>query len=100
MQVNILGRDPKTGFARAGEDNVGVQYGLAALNSGVISPDEFIKLRYANAGAFAQMRYAMTPRIVLTLGGRGLRDASVSLFSWAGRAGRQRRMPRRCTISR
>jgi outer membrane receptor protein involved in Fe transport len=33
--------------------------------------DEFIKLRYANTGAFAQMRYAMTPRVVLTLGGRG-----------------------------
>jgi outer membrane receptor protein involved in Fe transport len=33
--------------------------------------DEFIKLRYANAGVFAQMRYAMTPRLVLTLGGRG-----------------------------
>ena len=50
MQVNILGRDPKTGFARAGEDNVGVQYGLAALNSGVISVDEFIKLNQQIGG--------------------------------------------------
>jgi outer membrane receptor for ferrienterochelin and colicin len=33
--------------------------------------DEFVKLRYANTGTFAQMRYAMTPRIALTLGGRG-----------------------------
>lgn len=33
--------------------------------------DEFIKLRYTNAGAFAQLRYAMTPRFALTLGGRG-----------------------------
>jgi iron complex outermembrane receptor protein len=33
--------------------------------------DEFIKLRYANSGAFAQMRYAITPRVTLTLGGRG-----------------------------
>jgi outer membrane receptor for ferrienterochelin and colicin len=32
--------------------------------------DELIKVRYANAGAFAQMRYALTPRVVLTLGGR------------------------------
>lgn len=50
MQVNILGRDPKTGFARAGEDNVGVQYGLAALNNGVISVDEFIKLNQQIGG--------------------------------------------------
>ena len=33
--------------------------------------DELIKLRYANAGAFLQMRYAMTRRVALTLGGRG-----------------------------
>jgi outer membrane cobalamin receptor len=33
--------------------------------------DEFMTLRYANTGAFAQMRYAMTRRIALTLGGRG-----------------------------
>ena len=50
MQVNILGRDPKTGFARAGEDNVGVQYGLAALNNGTISFDEFIKLNQQVGG--------------------------------------------------
>jgi hypothetical protein len=50
MQVNILGRDPKTGFARAGEDNVGVQYGLAALNNGAISFDEFIKLNQQIGG--------------------------------------------------
>ncbi|HEV3041920.1 MAG TPA: DUF6351 family protein [Candidatus Angelobacter sp.] len=44
MRVNIYGRDPKTGFARKGQDNVGVQYGLAALNSGAISVDEFLEL--------------------------------------------------------
>ena len=30
-----FGRDPKTGFARRSLDNVGVQYGLKAFNSGV-----------------------------------------------------------------
>ena len=30
--VNVYGRDPKTGFARRPLDNVGIQYGLAALN--------------------------------------------------------------------
>ena len=34
-------------------------------------PDDFVKLHYANTGAFAQMQYAMTPRVTLTLGARG-----------------------------
>jgi outer membrane cobalamin receptor len=33
--------------------------------------DEFIKLRYANAGAYAQAQYAPRPRLTLTLGARG-----------------------------
>lgn len=44
MRANIYGRDPKTGFARKPQDNIGLQYGLAALNSGVISVDEFLEL--------------------------------------------------------
>lgn len=44
MRVNIYGRDPKTGFARKGQDNIGVQYGLLALNFGAISVDEFLEL--------------------------------------------------------
>jgi hypothetical protein len=44
MRANIYGRDPKTGFARKPQDNVGIQYGLAGLNSGAISVDEFLEL--------------------------------------------------------
>ena len=44
MRVNIYGRDPKTGFARKPQDNVGWQYGLAALNGGAISVEEFLEL--------------------------------------------------------
>ncbi len=44
MRANIYGRDPKTGFARKPQDNVGWQYGLAALNGGAISLDEFLEL--------------------------------------------------------
>jgi hypothetical protein len=44
MRVNIYGRDPKTGFARKPQDNVGIQYGLAAVNRGAISVDEFLEL--------------------------------------------------------
>ena len=43
-QVNIYGRDSKTGFARRPLDNVGVQYGLKALKAGTISADQFIDL--------------------------------------------------------
>ncbi len=41
---NILGLDPATGFARSYFSNVGVQYGLNALNTGQITMDQFIDL--------------------------------------------------------
>src|SRR5262247_2623698 len=44
MRANIYGRDPKTGFARKPQDNVGWQYGLAGLNEGAISVEEFLEL--------------------------------------------------------
>lgn len=34
-------------------------------------PDEFVKLKYANTGVYAQMQYAPKPRVTLTLGARG-----------------------------
>jgi hypothetical protein len=45
--VNQLGVDPTTGFPNSPLDNVGVQYGLAALDSGAITPEQFVTL---NAG--------------------------------------------------
>jgi outer membrane cobalamin receptor len=39
------------------------------LNTNI--PDQFVKLRYANTGAYGQMQYAMGPRMTLTLGARG-----------------------------
>jgi hypothetical protein len=50
MRANIYGRDPQTGFARKPQDNVGLQYGLAALNSGAISVDEFLDLNQRIGG--------------------------------------------------
>ena len=41
---NIYGVDPATGFALRPFDNVGVQYGLAALTSGTITPKQFLDL--------------------------------------------------------
>jgi len=42
--VNSYGVDPQTGFARRPLDNVGVQYGLDALNAGQISTEQFLDL--------------------------------------------------------
>ena len=49
--VNQLGVDPATGFAPSPLDNVGVQYGLAALASGAITPAQFADLN-ASIGGF------------------------------------------------
>lgn len=42
--VNVFGRDPRTGFARRPLDNVGIQYGLKALNAGTITTTQFLDL--------------------------------------------------------
>ncbi|MFO1185815.1 MAG: DUF6351 family protein [Bauldia sp.] len=42
--VQIFGKDPKTGAARNPFDNVGVQYGLKALNDGKITMAQFIDI--------------------------------------------------------
>ncbi|MGW4800352.1 DUF6351 family protein [Nonomuraea sp. NPDC004297] len=48
--VNVYGRDPATGFARRPLDNVGVQYGLAALTAGAITPRQFLDLNEGIGG--------------------------------------------------
>jgi hypothetical protein len=48
--VNIYGTD-ETGYARSPWDNVGVQYGLSALTSGAITPEQFLDLN-ANVGSW------------------------------------------------
>jgi Tannase-like family of unknown function (DUF6351) len=42
--INQVGKDPKTGFPNSTLDNTGVQYGLAALESGAITPAQFVTL--------------------------------------------------------
>jgi hypothetical protein len=56
--VNQLGVDPATGFPNSPLDNVGVQYGLAALRSGAITPDQFAALN-ADIGG---MNFAGAPQ--------------------------------------
>jgi hypothetical protein len=50
--VNIYGED-ETGFARSPWDNVGVQYGLGALQDGAITPAQFLDLN-ANVGTWKE----------------------------------------------
>lgn len=49
-QVNLLGIDPSTGFAGRALDNVGVQYGLQALQKGAISAEQFVELNELAGG--------------------------------------------------
>jgi hypothetical protein len=48
--VNQLGVDPATGYAYRPLDNVGIQYGLAALNAGTITVDQFLDLNQQVGG--------------------------------------------------
>jgi len=43
-EINVFGRDPQTGFAARPLDNVGVQYGFTAFNSGTIDAEQFVEL--------------------------------------------------------
>ncbi len=49
--IASIGRDPVSGFAYQALDNVGIQYGLTALEDGMISIDEFIDLN-AHIGGY------------------------------------------------
>lgn len=48
--VAVYGRDPATGYARRTLDNVGVQYGLVALQDGEITLNEFLDLNEGIGG--------------------------------------------------
>ncbi|HKY91801.1 MAG TPA: DUF6351 family protein, partial [Nevskiaceae bacterium] len=66
--VNIFGRDPDTGFARRPVDNTGVQYGLAPLQAGTISVEEFLDLNrhiggFDIDGNFHADRMTMAPEL-------------------------------------
>ncbi len=54
---NIYGVNPATGFALRPFDNVGVQYGLAALNAGQITTTQFLNLNEAIGGYDQDFNY-------------------------------------------
>ncbi|HZR07381.1 MAG TPA: DUF6351 family protein [Myxococcales bacterium] len=80
---NVFGIDGSTGFARRPFDNVGVQYGLAALNSGQITKEQFLDLN-ERVGGYDQDANYVASRVAgdvgaiermqesgITLGGSG-----------------------------
>jgi len=88
--VNVFGRDPVTGFARRPIDNVGVQYGLEALNTGAISKQQFLDVNqniggYDNDGNYVTTRTAGDVTAIqaaydsgrVTYGGLGLRHTPI-----------------------
>ncbi|TDO56107.1 hypothetical protein EV651_113133 [Kribbella sp. VKM Ac-2571] len=88
--INAYGADPSTGFARRPLDNVGIQYGLKVLKSGVITPAQFLDLNERVGGFDADAnlvpsRTAADPQAVrtayrtgrLTYGGGGLKDVPI-----------------------
>jgi hypothetical protein len=54
---NVYGVDPATGAALRPFDNVGVQYGLNALNAGVITPTQFLDLNEKIGGVDRDSNY-------------------------------------------
>jgi hypothetical protein len=88
--INALGRDPVTGFAARPLDNVGVQYGLDALNRGQITKAQFLALNRGIGGFDADLNHvaarhradpAATDRAVgsgrILFGGAGLASTPV-----------------------
>jgi Tannase-like family of unknown function (DUF6351) len=57
---NIYGRAPVTGFGLSSFDNVGVQYGLGALNSGAITKTQFLDLNQGIGGVDQDYNYVPT----------------------------------------
>ncbi len=55
--VNVYGVNPETGFAGRPLDNVGVQYGLAALNTRQITTEQFLDLNERIGGLDADANH-------------------------------------------
>jgi hypothetical protein len=75
-QINVYGRNPHTGFARSAYDNIGIQYGLKALNSGAITTEEFLDLNEKIGGLdidgnIVPARTAGDPRAIRNAYGTG-----------------------------
>lgn len=75
----MLGTDSQ-GYARQTWDNVGVQYGLLALQAGQLTPEEFLDLN-ANIGSWKPPQN-MTPERYWKLGGIGGMAGLLNFSPW------------------
>ncbi len=69
-QSYIWGKDPRTGFPRRPLDNVGVQYGLQTLNSGVISKAQFLELNEKVGGVDIDAKFTKERTVGDRIGAR------------------------------
>jgi hypothetical protein len=83
---NVYGRDPQTGFALRPFDNVGVQYGLGALNAGAISVSQFLDLNQRIGGYDQDANYVATRTLGDVGAIRRMQQAGVSLGGGGGLA--------------
>jgi hypothetical protein len=82
----VYGVNPITGFALRPFDNVGVQYGLAALNAGVISPTQFLNVN-ERIGGYDQDANYVANRSVGDIGAiKRAQQAGVNLVGGGGLA--------------
>ena len=56
-QSAIWGLRPSDGFARSPFSNVGVEYGLSALNAGTITPEQFVALNQSVGGTDIDLNF-------------------------------------------
>ena len=69
--INQFGREPLSGFAERPLDNIGVQYGLTAVQDGALTIDQFLALNegiggYNADGVFQKTRTSATQPAVAT----------------------------------
>lgn len=84
--VNVYGTVPNTAIAQRPLDNVGVQYGLAALNAGQITPQQFIDLNRDIGGFDRDMNPAATRHSADVQASKRAIESGRILFGGAGLA--------------
>jgi Tannase-like family of unknown function (DUF6351) len=83
---NVYGVNPITGFALRPFDNVGVQYGLAALNAGVISTTQFLNLNERIGGYDQDANYVANRSVGDTGAIKRAQQAGIDLGGGGGLA--------------
>ena len=83
---NIYGVNPVTGFALRAYDNVGVQYGLKALNAGAITTTQFLNLNEFVGGIDQDSNYIANRTVGDGGAIRRAQQSGISLYAGAGLA--------------